>query len=318
MKTSKWRPFYATGSTSHGSEGLLSIKDLISEDNILYVCMMNFVVDPSWLVQECPVLLAVPVFLAHGQKSLLSSMFPSNFSSSLVNLGPEVYGSHHSKLLLIFYSTGIRVAVMTANLIECDFAVKSQGIYVQDFPLMNKSPSFRPVISEFGTDLVQYLKCVALHSSTAQTEFRSSIIDKLSDYDFSSAEVVLIPAVPGHHKINGFFPWGHLKLQRLVRGEKEEGAKMQLKFDQTMLASKVVMQCSSIGAMGKGAKYLDELASSMGAETRRNVRIVWPSLRFLQGCLEGYAAGSSIFCESKVRGESFRTWKCTLDLMKSV
>lgn len=41
------------------------------------------------------------------------------------------YGCHHSKYFLLFYPTGVRVVVHTANLIMRDWSYKSQGAWVQ-------------------------------------------------------------------------------------------------------------------------------------------------------------------------------------------
>ena len=48
------------------------------------------------------------------------------------------YGTHHSKMILVRYEKGLRVAVTTANFQECDLNYMTNGIYVQDFPLRDK------------------------------------------------------------------------------------------------------------------------------------------------------------------------------------
>ena len=53
---------------------------------------------------------------------------------------PQVgmYGVHHSKTIFLVYEGGMRVAVMTANLISVDWDEKTQGVWVQDFPRKEK------------------------------------------------------------------------------------------------------------------------------------------------------------------------------------
>lgn len=56
---------------------------------------------------------------------------------------------------ILVYRTGVRVAVHTANCIPRDWAVKSQGVWVQDFPL--KQDPAAPA-SQFEDDLIRYLE----------------------------------------------------------------------------------------------------------------------------------------------------------------
>lgn len=45
------------------------------------------------------------------------------------------YGTHHTKMMLLKFPTGIRVVVLTANFVSTDVEDKSQGVWYQEFPL---------------------------------------------------------------------------------------------------------------------------------------------------------------------------------------
>lgn len=45
------------------------------------------------------------------------------------------YGTHHGKMFLLKFASGVRVVITTANLVEQDLTGKSQGVWYQDFPL---------------------------------------------------------------------------------------------------------------------------------------------------------------------------------------
>jgi tyrosyl-DNA phosphodiesterase 1 len=39
----------------------------------------------------------------------------------------DQYGTHHTKMMFLVYTNGIRVIIHTANLIEDDWGLKTQG-----------------------------------------------------------------------------------------------------------------------------------------------------------------------------------------------
>jgi len=50
--------------------------------------------------------------------------------------GPaDRFGTHHSKGMLLFYPTGLRVMITTANFVPGDWHCLNQGLWAQDFPL---------------------------------------------------------------------------------------------------------------------------------------------------------------------------------------
>lgn len=68
---------------------------------------------------------------------------------------PISYGTHHSKAMLLVYSTGVRVVVHTANLIYVDWNNKTQGLWMQDFPWKDENSLNKGCL--FENDLVDYL-----------------------------------------------------------------------------------------------------------------------------------------------------------------
>lgn len=43
------------------------------------------------------------------------------------------YGTHHSKMIILKFPTGVRVVVLTANFLTVDVTDKSQAVWYQDF-----------------------------------------------------------------------------------------------------------------------------------------------------------------------------------------
>ncbi len=222
-----WQPFYLTSidqqiALSRGesfaalkaaNQFSITIQDILgsaNDDNIKHVCLMNYMIDPSWLFQTNPILCKVPVLLLHGHKQAQEALQQTcvhlpNVMSSIVNV--EQWGTHHTKMMIIHYSSGIRIAIGTPNLIPGDWALKTQGFYIQDFPLLSSSSSDHASNNTFREDLHSYLKHVGYKINAAtQHVLEKQFIDKLKNYDFSSAEVVLIPSVPGHHDVTTVAP----------------------------------------------------------------------------------------------------------------
>lgn len=373
-----WQPFYLTSVYPSSAEPdvtqSLSISDIISSFNpsstssssnsnnhndVNYVCLINYMVDPDWLFTACPLLQSVPVLLLHGHRGM--EIGPrSNVISSIVDMGEERYGTHHSKMMIVFYNSGVRIAIGTANLIEVDWTIKTQGFYVQDFPLKNTTqtassssssssqinsapasiPNTLKAESEndfsFEKDLIGYLRCVRLLSPIAQRMLAERVIARLSLYDYHTAEVVLIPSVPGRHAVSrpleGINRWGHMKLRDSLLHHKffvgsqgrqnkitqstnpnpnpsslssinrvSTGTKNSCGEESRNDESVLVMQASSISTMGKNDGFASELAASMdstGPNTK--IRLLWPTVKTVRQSLGGYQSGTSLPCSSKV------------------
>lgn len=60
----------------------------------------------------------------------------------------DQWGVHHSKAFLVQYERGVRVIVMTANLIYQDCNLKTQGLWYQDFPRLADCALYLPVQSK--------------------------------------------------------------------------------------------------------------------------------------------------------------------------
>lgn len=124
-------------------------------------------------------------------------------------------------MLLLLYSTGIRVVVCTANFVVPDWFYKTQAIWAQDFP--RKQPDDTST-SSFEDYLVGYF---------AQT--KSFDVAVLKAFDYSRATVELVPdgiapfqklisstqigSTPGAHYGPNKTRWGHLRLRELLAKE---------------------------------------------------------------------------------------------------
>eukprot|EP00928_Gymnodinium_smaydae_P084681 TRINITY_DN6796_c0_g2_i1.p1 TRINITY_DN6796_c0_g2~~TRINITY_DN6796_c0_g2_i1.p1 ORF type:complete len:719 (-),score=122.58 TRINITY_DN6796_c0_g2_i1:70-2187(-) len=272
------------------------------------VVLVNFMIDLSWLFDECPSLERVPLLaVLHGDggqgcAEVLQRRDRRGLTTRLhAPPLPLQWGTHHSKLALLLYNDCIRVCVRTFNDIFHDFHRKSQAMYVQDFPAVDSMSTSHSSSDGFGSDferqLVRYFsRCGGFDAG------------RLRKYDFSSAAVSLVASVPGYHTGSEMYEWGHMRLRRLLASH------ASLPPSWTSSATDgaeegIICQCSSFGSFSR--KWLDELQATLaststpralGAATRPAMWLVAPTLSQVRDSVEGWVAGVSLHIRAASRG----------------
>jgi len=258
------------------------------------------------------------------------------------------YGLHHTKMFLTGYDeivdgnthSMIRVAVHTSNLLRGDNEMKANGAYTQNFPLKHsrasrnahkrmKSNDTEPKCL-FGVDLARYLesygytkrqqwcptttplrdKNVDLSRGLSSTEF--SLPELIRQYDYSSAYAVLIPSIPGRHKIDAYHNFGYLKLRKAIMDSFPASTKSANKPPPPVLC-----QMSSLGYLNQ--KYLGKFHEAIDYTSthstrpvqdydrvsknkpplQNQLRIVWPTVDEIRNSVEGYYGGGSVCGKKK-------------------
>lgn len=269
----------------------------------LEVLIANFMIDLSWLLDECPTLQQVPeltVLQGDGGQGCESAALARSHLGLKTHIHspplPLQWGTHHSKLALLLYADCIRVCIRTFNDIFPDFYHKSQGIFLQDFPARRETNAdhannvsrvcgikFDAFGSDFGIHLKRYLdRCGG---------FSVSCLDR---YDFSTAAAGLVASVPGYHRGREMRFWGHLRLRDLL-------ATNATLPSCTVIEDRVLCQFSSLGTLSE--KWLDEFHTSLAAirhfGDRRNpgrppLLLVMPTVSQVRDSFEGWVAGVSL------------------------
>uniref|UniRef100_A0A1D1XM86 Tyrosyl-DNA phosphodiesterase 1 n=1 Tax=Anthurium amnicola TaxID=1678845 RepID=A0A1D1XM86_9ARAE len=298
------------GIPSWANSSAVGLRDVI-QGNVLVAILSNYMVDIDWLLSECPFLKDVPrVIVIHGESGATLDHMKKNKPANWILHKPPLpisYGTHHSKAMFLVYPQGLRVIVHTANLIYVDWNNKTQGLWMQDFPMKNETSEKR--LSPFENDLVDYLNVLkwpefsAVLPSTGQVNINSSFFKK---FDYSSAVVRLVASVPGYHVGPNLKRWGHMKLRAVLE---------ECTFDKDFQRSPLVYQFSSLGSLDE--KWLSELAFSMSSGISDDksplglgkAQIIWPTVEDVRCSLEGYAAGNAIPSPQKnVEKEFFKKY----------
>lgn len=260
--------------------------------------IFNFQFDMYWLIQNAPALQTYQkIFIVHGmslehESTWLREFEQYDMTSRVRLIRPKTlaFGTVHSKMFLLFYPTGCRVCIHTANMVPGDWNMKTQGAYLRDFPLRSIDD-----IDKIGVecDFEQTLSEYVLRSMS--TPDSTQVVSRLARHDFSSAGVALVSSTPGKHVGDDIFKFGHMRLRKLLSKEI---------FDHNARESAVICQFSSLGSTR--ADWISEefgksVFTQLGADNddRGELQFVYPTVSQVEASIEGIEAGSSIPVSSK-------------------
>eukprot|EP00511_Aplanochytrium_stocchinoi_P000720 CAMPEP_0204827564 /NCGR_PEP_ID=MMETSP1346-20131115/4999_1 /ASSEMBLY_ACC=CAM_ASM_000771 /TAXON_ID=215587 /ORGANISM="Aplanochytrium stocchinoi, Strain GSBS06" /LENGTH=664 /DNA_ID=CAMNT_0051956043 /DNA_START=91 /DNA_END=2085 /DNA_ORIENTATION=- len=270
----------------------------------------NYMYDINFLVSKVPRLSwnSVPWTLIHGEKHGLEVPL-ENVKVYKPQL-PYRFSVFHSKMAILFYKDGVRIAILTNNYIPIDWELKSNAAWVQDFPLKQQGTKPNEINSKtkdttefkncFEDVLCEYILSIAKGKSIGETLLR--ITNKLKKHDFSGARGILIPSVPGRHKGPLMYRYGHMRLRTVLR-----------QFDlEKFKNAPIVAQYSSVGNQTstylKG-ELLQSFASRKNASSQDKLKLelIWPTHEQVRTSLEGWSGGNSLCCPSKNNKDFFTT-----------
>uniref|UniRef100_A0A8D0APE4 Tyrosyl-DNA phosphodiesterase 1 n=1 Tax=Sander lucioperca TaxID=283035 RepID=A0A8D0APE4_SANLU len=254
----------------------------------------NYCFDIAWMVKQFPSE-DRPVLIVHGDKREAKARlvqqaqpFPHiRFCQAKLDIA---FGTHHTKMMLLWYEEGFRVIILTSNLIRADWYQKTQGMWMSPmFPRLPKgssesageSPTF------FKRDLLEYL---AAYRAPELEEW----IQRIKEHDLSETRVYLVGSTPGRYVGSDMERWGHLRLRKLLYDHTDPVAGEE-KWP-------VIGQFSSIGSMGLDkTKWLkgefQRTMTTLGKSSLRSdppMHLVYPSVEDVRTSLEGYPAGGSL------------------------
>ncbi|XP_046847877.1 tyrosyl-DNA phosphodiesterase 1-like isoform X2 [Xenia sp. Carnegie-2017] len=293
----------------------IGLKDILSTKmgDLKASVQFNFMFDIPWLMENYPPdKRSKPLLIVHGhqhemkQQLMLQAEPYPNVALCQAKL-PIAFGTHHSKMMLLLYTEGIRVVIMTANLIPGDWHQKTQGVWISPlFPKILEENATN--MSEFQKDLLDYLH----HYDVAPLKDWKS---QLAKHDMSKARVRLVASVPGRHTGVHKDKWGHLKLRKLLQ---ENGD-----FDDIQ-SWPVIGQFSSIGSLGKDTsswlcgEWMESLTTTIKSKrlsSSSTLHLIFPTVENVRTSLEGYNAGGSLCYSWKTATKQpylkdfFRCWK---------
>lgn len=209
---------------------------------------------------------------------------------------PEMYGTHHSKMMVLFrHDDTAQVIIHTANMIPKDWTNLTNAVWKSPLlPKMTESAIEEQSLQQkaigsgerFKLDLLNYLRAYDRRRLICKP-----LIDRLNEHNFSAIKAALVASVPGRHDIHDLSetPWGWNAMRRHLRsipcapGEPE-----------------VVVQISSIATLGPKDDWLRKtlfgpLATTQNqGSTKPGFKVVFPTADEIRRSLDGYSSGASI------------------------
>ena len=241
---------------------------------------INYMIDLEFVLKHQPnsskILLVSGDTLFQGREGI-----PHNIFQCVADV-PQ-FGTHHTKMSILKFREGLRIAVYSANLLDYDWEERTQVIWLSPLlPLLNGSEKNA---TDFETDLIEYIDSYSLAPL-------NSLLQSFEKYDFSSIKARLVASSPGRRRDKEKWKFGHLKLRKLLKQAKSCNKEDQL-----------IAQCSSIGSIRSRDSWLfnEFLASFMtsadGAshytKDENAFRLVYPTVEQIKCSKFGYSSGSS-------------------------
>jgi len=246
---------------------------------------INFMVELEWLLMCYKITKTdtLPLVILHGEDNseLLSDNLPDNIRAARIK-SRYPYGTHHTKMSVLLYEGGgVRVVVMTANLVGSDWENRTQGVWVSDLCPKLKEGANGESRTGFKASVLKYLKFY-------EVSILKSFTDAIANCDMSGVNVFFVSSVPGSHREADMGRWGHRQVGGILRKHATPSS----------ADWPVTVQCSSIGSLGVNpeAWMARELCGSLSNYQRSTtktptVNVIYPSHGDVMASYDGPLGG---------------------------
>ena len=237
---------------------------------------------------------------------------------------PEMFGTHHSKMLILLrHDDTAQVVIHTANMIAKDWTNLTNGVWTSPLlPLLipsagapradartDDAPS--PVGSgpRFKADLLSYLRAY-----NAKRDVCRPLVERLARYDFSAVRGALVASVPGRHDVEDepeVTRWGWAGLRHALRavpcragggGGDTPEIVVQTSSIATLGPTDAWLRRTLFGALSASKNNDQDGGGGSGGDDaagRPEFRVVFPTPDEIRASLDGYAFGGSIHMKTQ-------------------
>ncbi|ORZ03026.1 tyrosyl-DNA phosphodiesterase-domain-containing protein [Syncephalastrum racemosum] len=216
----------------------IRFEDIVQKSHLRKALITAMVVSTDWIEEQFPPDINLCVVL-HGRPAMARKL--DNRVFIMPPMKDENWGVFHSKLMLLFHTSSVRVVIGSANLEPYDYRDLENVVFIQDFPESSHTVAHEKDLPEFARDLCDLLDKMQVPPSVKQELFK---------YDFSRAKAHIVASVSGvFHGDYAYRRYGHPRLADVVR-----------QIDAANPETRIEIQTSSLGGMTPS--YLHELYRS--------------------------------------------------------
>ena len=285
----------------------ISLRDILGEPLIQECWIFNYLFDIDFVMEQFDedTRDLVRIKIVHGswKKEDSNRMRIEEAAKRYANVQPitaympEAYGTHHSKMIILFRHDGLaQVVIVTANMVAGDWrmcqAVWRSPLLQKRVPSMTQVPSASDTPrlgsgARFKRDLLAYLEKYQKRTT--------NLVAQLDEYDFGSVRAALIGSTPSkldvrNRDLGNDILWGWPALKRILNNIPTMSNEPQ-----------IVIQVSSIASVGEkwvSSTFFEALsatATPKGSPTAKpKFSIVFPTADEIRRSIDGYSAGSSV------------------------
>ncbi|KAF8453891.1 tyrosyl-DNA phosphodiesterase-domain-containing protein [Kalaharituber pfeilii] len=307
-------PFRLTDIAALPTNGTVTLRSLLSPPSsdtpLTSLWSFNYMHTLSFLISHIPqsTLPTLSINIVHGYGSsdprraaLDADRQTLPYPDNIRLIGawmPEPFGTHHTKMLILFAGDKARVIVHTANMIQFDWGNMTQGVWdsgwLSSLPPSPTPISQSPIGAEFKSSLLAYLSAYGPSRTGPLTS-------ALAPIDFSPVRAIFLGSVPGRHPLSTT-PFGWPGLQRIL--QRIPISAPPATAPTPTLPSTVAIQVSSIATLPNTwfqstffkalQSHCKPTAASTSGSPAPQLKLIFPTTSEIRASLNGYASGSSI------------------------
>ena len=189
-----------TWAFGHERKDDIKIEEVLQPTHLTLAVLSSFQWDVEWLLGKLKASSTKMVFVMQAKEDSVKRQYETE-TADMPNLHlcfPSMEGQincMHSKLMLLAYSTYLRIVVPSANLVPYDWGesgIMENTVFVIDLPrLPGDEHAALENMTFFGQELVHFLHAMGLETN---------IINSVHSFDFSATEdIAFIHAIGGTH-----------------------------------------------------------------------------------------------------------------------
>lgn len=166
----------------------VTLADIIQKHALKKALLSTYVLDMDWLQPHFLPNTKLVVVTHYNPKEERSGIYQTE-DGKVTMVHPrfgykQMYPMFHSKIMILWYESHVRLVVSSANLVNVDWDILQNIVFIQDLPLMDEA---KPDQGEFKKTLECALKDMSVPDP---------VIEQLDFVDFSKVQAHLVTSVP--------------------------------------------------------------------------------------------------------------------------